>query len=473
MWPLTSSRAASGQSCPAVSVNEMHQALRALWTAMASVWTAILGVWLSLFRFGRACVGCAWTSAGGAFSSARAALASRSLAPQSTAALRAALNEAAAAVRANAARLSVAAAPLAARAKPLLAAAAPFYPLFAAAAALLAVYAPPVLLLRAVGRAFNVAFDVPGVLALKSGGGGGGGSGTAAGAPAASASGRRQHRRRVVALTIDDGPCPHHTRAVLAELERHGARATLFVIGSHVEQADRVGAGAGRLDLGRELLRAAVAGGHELANHTFYDRASHALPAGVLRDELGRVDAMIREAGGSGGAGGAGAGSGSSGGARRRQQQRLWFRPGRGRITRAMVRAADEAGYATVLGSVWPCDTLVRLPLLNALFCWARAYHGAIIVLNDRRAHTAPTLAWLLPMLKRSGYDVVTLSEAVAAAAGGGAGAGGGSAFFSRAGVASPASSIASDTKRKMTALFGRMKSKSKSKGSLSSSSRG
>jgi hypothetical protein len=36
---------------------------------------------------------------------------------------------------------------------------------------------------------------------------------------------------------------------------------------------------------------------------------------------------------------------------------------------------------------------------------------------SHRRAHTPKTLAWLLPMLKRSGYDVVTLSEAAAAVA--------------------------------------------------------
>lgn len=39
---------------------------------------------------------------------------------------------------------------------------------------------------------------------------------------------------KYVALTIDDGPCPYNTAAVLDELKGAGAKATFFVIGSQV-----------------------------------------------------------------------------------------------------------------------------------------------------------------------------------------------------------------------------------------------
>lgn len=41
-------------------------------------------------------------------------------------------------------------------------------------------------------------------------------------------------RERVVALTIDDGPDPAHTRDILDVLRAHDARATLFLISSRV-----------------------------------------------------------------------------------------------------------------------------------------------------------------------------------------------------------------------------------------------
>jgi peptidoglycan/xylan/chitin deacetylase (PgdA/CDA1 family) len=70
----------------------------------------------------------------------------------------------------------------------------------------------------------------------------------------------RMHRRfstprREVWLTIDDGPDPEDTPRILELLARHGARATFFVIGT------KVLAHPG-------LVRAIVAGGHEVAHHT-------------------------------------------------------------------------------------------------------------------------------------------------------------------------------------------------------------
>ncbi|MES2696973.1 MAG: polysaccharide deacetylase family protein [Verrucomicrobiota bacterium] len=56
-------------------------------------------------------------------------------------------------------------------------------------------------------------------------------------------------------LTIDDGPDEHDTRPILDLLDRHGAKATFFVIG---ERAAR------HPDLIREIARR----GHEVAHHT-------------------------------------------------------------------------------------------------------------------------------------------------------------------------------------------------------------
>jgi peptidoglycan-N-acetylglucosamine deacetylase len=56
-------------------------------------------------------------------------------------------------------------------------------------------------------------------------------------------------------LTIDDGPHPEHTPAVLDILDRHGLKAIFFLIGDRAEQYPH---------LVHEIIRR----GHEIANHT-------------------------------------------------------------------------------------------------------------------------------------------------------------------------------------------------------------
>jgi peptidoglycan/xylan/chitin deacetylase (PgdA/CDA1 family) len=62
--------------------------------------------------------------------------------------------------------------------------------------------------------------------------------------------------RREVWLTIDDGPDPSSTPAVLDLLKAHGAKATFFVIGEQVARHPG-------------LVRRMAAEGHSVGNHTF------------------------------------------------------------------------------------------------------------------------------------------------------------------------------------------------------------
>src|SRR6185295_4513960 len=87
--------------------------------------------------------------------------------------------------------------------------------------------------------------------------------------------------RREVALTIDDGPDPEVTPAVLDILDQHGARATFFCI------AERARAHA-------SLCREIVARGHSVQNHS--DRHAHTFsllgPKAIAR-ELAAAQATI------------------------------------------------------------------------------------------------------------------------------------------------------------------------------------
>ena len=66
---------------------------------------------------------------------------------------------------------------------------------------------------------------------------------------------RFRTRKKAVWLTIDDGPHPEDTPALLELLKKHNAQATFFVIGERVQKYP-------------ELARAILRDGHSLANHT-------------------------------------------------------------------------------------------------------------------------------------------------------------------------------------------------------------
>ena len=89
--------------------------------------------------------------------------------------------------------------------------------------------------------------------------------------------------RREIAITIDDGPDPAVTPAVLDMLDAHGAKATFFCIGTQARAHPA---------LCREIVRR----GHSVQNHS--DRHTHAFsllgPRGLAR-EIGAAQARIGE----------------------------------------------------------------------------------------------------------------------------------------------------------------------------------
>ena len=74
-------------------------------------------------------------------------------------------------------------------------------------------------------------------------------------------------------LTIDDGPSPAHTTAILELLERFQARATFFVIGRHAEMHPH-------------LITEILARGHAIANHTYSHPIGSFWAAGPGRTSL-------------------------------------------------------------------------------------------------------------------------------------------------------------------------------------------
>lgn len=197
----------------------------------------------------------------------------------------------------------------------------------------------------------------------------------------------------LVALTFDDGPHPAVTSAVLDLLAATRTPATFFVIGRFVEARP-------------ELVRRIVAGGHEVANHTWSHRVLTIIPAREAADEIGRGGRAIAAVTG---------------------MRPAWVRPPQGSATDATVRAARTQDQRVALWSVALDEGAIRDRPLDAQA--RRLGPGDVILAHDVcPTASAAECAELIPRalarlrafidaVRARGYRFVTLSELAAAGA--------------------------------------------------------
>jgi len=190
-----------------------------------------------------------------------------------------------------------------------------------------------------------------------------------------------QTTRKIVALTIDDGPHEDNTPGVLDLLSERGVRVTFFILGDHIPGNEA-------------LLRRMKADGHELGNHLVEDRPSVTLPAEEFTRQLLVVDPWIAP-----------------------EAEYRWMRPGSGWFTPDMIRRVASYGYGVCLGSIFPHDDVIHDPETLADDVLGRVYPGAIIILHDgdgERRNLVQTLERVLDGLDAQGFEVLTVSGLVA-----------------------------------------------------------
>lgn len=156
---------------------------------------------------------------------------------------------------------------------------------------------------------------------------------------------------RSVALTFDDGPS-NVTREVLEILKKHNAKATFFWQGQNLTKYP-------------ELVRRAIADGHELANHSWNHTNSDQLNNQQLWEEqifptLQYFDSLYG-------------------------YKVQFFRPPYGSISAQQVKFLGEKGVRTVL---WSLSTLDWDPDRNSMHEIATRFKrnlhpGAIVLLHD------------------------------------------------------------------------------------------
>jgi peptidoglycan/xylan/chitin deacetylase (PgdA/CDA1 family) len=188
-------------------------------------------------------------------------------------------------------------------------------------------------------------------------------------------------RKKIVALTIDDGPDAVTTPRLLKLLNEHNAHATFFLI------SDRV---TGNDSLVAEILRQ----DHEIGNHFSRNEASIRLSPGAFKASFLRADSVLRQF-----------------------APVRWVRPASGLYNARMLRVFAQHEYRCALGSVYPFDPQLPFARYGASVVLREVRPGAVIILHDggyKGRNTERVLRRILPELTRRGYRIVTLSDLAA-----------------------------------------------------------
>jgi peptidoglycan/xylan/chitin deacetylase (PgdA/CDA1 family) len=189
-----------------------------------------------------------------------------------------------------------------------------------------------------------------------------------------------------IALTFDDGPHPQGTPAVLAELERRGARATFYLVGEQV---------ARRPGLAAEI----AAAGHEIAVHGWDHRYTILRSPWDVSGDLARAHDAVSEATG---------------------QRPRFFRPPYGVLSSGAILAARRLGLTPVLWSSWGREWAPGATP-DSVFATVAAHlaGGATVLLHDSDCTSPPgaaaaalgALPWLLDECSARGLAVGTLAD--------------------------------------------------------------
>ncbi|MGW0507535.1 polysaccharide deacetylase family protein [Micromonospora sp. NPDC003241] len=181
-----------------------------------------------------------------------------------------------------------------------------------------------------------------------------------------------------IALTIDDGPHPQWTPALLDLLDRHRVRATFFLIGDRVREHP-------------DLARRVLAAGHLIGNHS----RSHPQPFAALSRpeivaEIAQTQRDIEDALGV--------------------SPRLFRAPG-GNWSPTVLRTVAELGLTPVDWTVNPSDW--RRPGVTRIArTLSRTRPGQIMLCHDGggdRSQTVAALAEVLPGLIARGLRFATV----------------------------------------------------------------
>jgi peptidoglycan/xylan/chitin deacetylase (PgdA/CDA1 family) len=193
---------------------------------------------------------------------------------------------------------------------------------------------------------------------------------------------------RTLALTYDDGPNDPYTGQLLEVLNKHGVKATFFLLGQFVSARP-------------ELARAVVEAGHAVGSHGYTHRNLIFVSSAELRRQLERASQVIEAATGV--------------------RPKL-FRPPFGGRRPGTFSAVREFGMVPVMWRVTCYDWSARSHQSIVARAVSGIRGGDVILLHDGghlkmgtdRSHTVRATGELVHRYQDDGYRFVTVPEMMA-----------------------------------------------------------
>jgi len=181
----------------------------------------------------------------------------------------------------------------------------------------------------------------------------------------------------MVALTFDDGPS-EETDRILSALLEYGGRATFCVIGNKV-------------DTYGDVIKRALAGGNEIACHTWNHTKLTTISASSIRSQIEKTTKAVRELTGG--------------------YEIKVLRPPYGSINKNVRTVCKDLGLVIAM---WQIDTLDwstrnTNKTYNAIMKGVKSGH--IVLCHDLYSSTASAMERVIPDLIAKGYQLVTVSE--------------------------------------------------------------
>ena len=182
-----------------------------------------------------------------------------------------------------------------------------------------------------------------------------------------------EEEKPMIALTFDDGPNPKYTMQILETLERYGAAATFFEIGSLVEAYP-------------EVSRQIVAQGCEIGNHSYSHRQLTSLSAAEIEEQTRKTQQAIKNAVG---------------------YEPTLTRPTYGDINNTVKNCID---MPLILWSIDTLDWKSKDAQAVAEHILSNVKEGDIILMHDVYPSTVEAVELVVGELQQRGFQLVTVS---------------------------------------------------------------
>lgn len=182
-----------------------------------------------------------------------------------------------------------------------------------------------------------------------------------------------KEEKPMIALTFDDGPNPKYTMQILDTLEKYGAAATFFEVGSLVEAYP-------------EVSRRIVAIGCEIGNHSYSHRQLTGLSAAEIEEQTRKTQQAVKNAVG---------------------YEPTLVRPTYGDINGTVKNSIN---MPLILWSIDTLDWKSKDSDAVARHILKNVKDGDIILMHDVYASTAKAVELVVGELQKRGFQLVTVS---------------------------------------------------------------